>query len=101
MTDLTAITTPYGLLNEATQKALREHGGPYELWSHRSGWFTAPPIVRFDAPEMVYRVKPTPPQPREWWLRDNKMLGEWTVYDMSYFETPPVDAIHVREVIND
>ena len=30
--DLTAITTPFGLLDEATQEALRAHGGPYEYW---------------------------------------------------------------------
>lgn len=31
--DLTAITTPFGLLDAATQKALRAHGGPYEFFS--------------------------------------------------------------------
>ena len=29
--DLTAITTPFGLLDAATQEALRAHGGPYEM----------------------------------------------------------------------
>lgn len=31
-TDLTAITTPFGLLDAATQEALRAHGGPYEYF---------------------------------------------------------------------
>ena len=35
MRDLTKITTPYGLLDEATQKALQDHGGPYEEWRGR------------------------------------------------------------------
>jgi hypothetical protein len=60
--DLTAITTPFGLLDAATQEALRKHGGPYDWyllgeWSEtfaESGW-------SFD---VAYRVKPTPPAPK-------------------------------------
>lgn len=35
--DLTAITTPFGLLDEVTQEALRAHGGPYEMYDGM-GW---------------------------------------------------------------
>lgn len=69
MTDLTAITTPYGLLDPETQEALKAHGGPYECYTLGSegewtllnwqfNWFNG----------HVYRVKPAPPKPREWWI---------------------------------
>lgn len=54
--DLTSITTPFGLLDEPTQEALRAHGGPYEAF----GW------VGFVACDpqwkntITYRVKPYP-----------------------------------------
>lgn len=31
--DLTAITTPFGLLDDATKSALKAHSGPYDVWS--------------------------------------------------------------------
>lgn len=66
MTDLTKITTPFGLLDEATQNALLAHGGPYEVWSHGARWVeTAVPPK--DADAFVWRVKPQPPKPCEWW----------------------------------
>ena len=40
--DLTAITTPFGLLDEATQAALKAHGGPYEAYFYR-GWGACEP----------------------------------------------------------
>lgn len=58
--DLTVITTPFGLLDEETQAALKAHGGPYERycenstganWNYYSGIW-----VR----DRVYRVKPAP-----------------------------------------
>lgn len=94
MTDLTAITTPYGLLDPETQRALKEHGGPYESYK-LFGWenCTDPSFFR----NCTYRVKPTPPKPREWWLLYDKKRGCYTVYSM--IETPPQEAIRVREVI--
>lgn len=55
--DLTAITTPFGLLDKATQDALRAHGGPYESYDVR-GWHNVsnPSWVVY----RVYRVKPQP-----------------------------------------
>lgn len=54
--DLTAITTPFGLLDEATQEALRAHGGPYEMWDGAE-WDEGIPAWYGDC---TYRVKPDP-----------------------------------------
>lgn len=54
--DLTAITTPFGLLDEATQQALRDHGGPYEVFG-TYGWSDGTPLFN---PPFTVRVKPTP-----------------------------------------
>ncbi|MGO4917680.1 hypothetical protein [Pseudogemmobacter sp. W21_MBD1_M6] len=54
--DLTAIKTPIGLLDEATQQALRDHGGPYQAYMYR-GWEDAVPGWNSS---IAYRVKPTP-----------------------------------------
>ncbi len=64
--DLTAITTPLGLLDEATREALIAHGGPYEKYVEQ-GWeeITWPAWNS----STVYRVKQQPPKPREWWMR--------------------------------
>lgn len=72
--DLTAITTPFGLLDEATQAALMAHGGPYEYWSvwTEMAWSAVGrPEWR---PHTTYRVRPAPvepPKPREWWIELN------------------------------
>lgn len=66
--DLTAITTPYGLLDEVygpgTQAALRAHGGPYEFFSMAGKWENP----AYGRPawfvHQTYRVKPTPPAPK-------------------------------------
>jgi hypothetical protein len=66
MTDLTAITTPFGLLDTETQEALKAHGGPYELW-RGSLWGeagNASELGEFDG-WYTYRVKPAP---REFWI---------------------------------
>ena len=59
--DLTAITTPFGLLDEATQEALRAHGGPYEWWNGEV-WNYAEKACAFSSasPAFAYRVKPEP-----------------------------------------
>lgn len=74
MTDLTAITTPFGLLDADTQAALKAHGGPYEWW-HGVDWFTSERRPAW-AGHFVYRVKPQPPKPREIWMRVNQN-GDW------------------------
>ena len=58
MADLTALTTPFGLLDAETQAALMAHGGPYEFWDSFGAW------TDIDEPSwsgtVVYRVKPQP-----------------------------------------
>ena len=54
--DLTAITTPFGLLDEATQEALRAHGGPYEAFGW-AGFVACDPQWKNT---ITYRVKPSP-----------------------------------------
>ena len=61
MTDLTAITTPFGLLDRETQEALKAHGGPYQIYQLAGQWDEVHPAWSAGA---VYRVKPVP---REWW----------------------------------
>jgi len=76
--DLTAITTPFGLLDEVygpgTREALKAHGGPWELWAGGDEW------IAMEDPDwvasLVYRVKPQPPTPRELWMRVNQN-GDW------------------------
>jgi len=88
MSDLTAITTPFGLLDAETQEALKEHGGPYELW--RGGyWGDAGGGEEFDT-WYTYRVKPQPPKPREFWISHDRQIVT------KYFHA---DFIHVREVL--
>lgn len=55
--DLTAITTPFGLLDPATQEALRAHGGPYEVLCG-DGWciVNKPRWLSW----IAYRIKPAP-----------------------------------------
>lgn len=68
MVDLTKITTPYGLLDAETQEALRSTGyssETIESYTAYGRW------EQNDDPSwhrhIVYRVKPQPPKPREWW----------------------------------
>ena len=59
--DLTAITTPFGLLDAATQDALRAHGGPYEFYSWDGVWRETPIEEGDDFFNAnTYRVKPAP-----------------------------------------
>lgn len=100
--DLTEIKTPFGLLDRETQEALISHGGPYEWW-HGVGFHEAASAPAWD-PHFVYRVKPAPPKPREWWAVQKGVvhIGLWNS------ERHAVDAakdyrgaeiIHVREVL--
>ena len=67
MTDLTAITTPFGLLDDTTREALKAHGGPYECFVNLDGWVDVAGSL-WPVSSYTYRVKPQPPKPREWWL---------------------------------
>jgi hypothetical protein len=73
MTDLTAITTPFGLLDRETQEALKAHGGPYEAFFQNAGkdwaWQSGEAYMSPDSHQaLAWRVKPAPTKPREWWL---------------------------------
>ena len=68
MIDLTKIREPFGLLDKETQKALIEHGGPYERYSLDNEWEAVDSLTRVGWPATVYRVKSEPPKPREWWI---------------------------------
>jgi hypothetical protein len=103
MTDLTKITTPFGLLDDETRAALRAHGGPYEYagggtsWAFREvtghlAWF----------PSNVYRVKPTPPAPREYWITSFDNMAWDTEEDAqahnSGFDKLAGEIVYAREV---
>lgn len=96
MTDLTKITTPFGLLDEETQDALMAHGGPYEYWASIGKWSD----VRLNPAWGVattYRVKPQPPKPREWWINyDNDVVLIYQPDNDGSFKKG--GYIHVREV---
>lgn len=57
MTDLTKLTTPFGLLDPETQEALKAHGGPYEFFDG-SDWQSTSRCD--DTPTLAHRVKPQP-----------------------------------------
>ncbi len=92
--DLTAITTPYGLLDDATREALKAHGGPYEFWHGSKGFFEAAGTPVWDA-VFVYRVKPQPPKPREWWIVLDGVGGFALAWEPN---APQGPVVHVREV---
>lgn len=73
--DLTKITTPFGLLDEATQKALRECGGPWEFYNS-DGWEDVGERPQW-IPVFAIRLKPQPPKPRTVWLNKNPENGFW------------------------
>jgi len=95
MTDLTKITTPFGLLDAETQEALKAHGGPYEVLNN-AGWSEreAPTWVGW----MTYRVKPQPPKPREWWVTmyDGAV---WDKREQAEKHARDCEVVHVREVL--
>lgn len=83
--DLTKNTTPFGLLDEATQAALKAHGGPYEFWQLGRVWdHCSEPAWCYD---IVYRVAPSAapakPAPREvaaWAVVRDGIVDEAFVY---------------------
>jgi len=104
MTDLTKITTPFGLLDEATQKALGEHAlsGKIEVFAE-NGWQTC--CVPFNSWSMIVvrRLKPQPPKPREWFaVQIGKLhVGMWDDIEHAKraADRPDAEIIHVREVL--
>jgi hypothetical protein len=57
--DLTKITTPFSLLDTATQEALKAHGGPYQYVNYKGKWREIEDGPSW-APDATYRVKPQP-----------------------------------------
>jgi hypothetical protein len=55
--DLTKIEKPFGLLDKATQQALKDHGGPYEFY--QSGCWNGI-INSYWVKHLTYRVQPQP-----------------------------------------
>jgi len=95
MTDLTAITTPFGLLDRETQEALKAHGGPWEMYVGDAWADNDEPIWH---KATVYRVKPAPPKPREWYVSGGNCL--WDTYAEAYNACDRGEKpIHVREVL--
>jgi hypothetical protein len=101
MTDLTQINVPFGLLDAETQKALKDHPGPFEYFSGGGTWRECNPASLSAA--ITYRVKPAPPKPREWWVNIYPTRGAYGYptkdsasqargYDC-------IECVHVREVL--
>jgi hypothetical protein len=66
MTDLTKITSPFGLLEDKTQKALHDHlaaGGEVEVFNN--GWHDVVGADFCFASPVTYRAKP---KPLEFWV---------------------------------
>lgn len=100
MTDLTKITTPFGLLDEETQDALMAHGGPYEVFCDNGTWSKHDSPVWFGG--ITYRVKPLPPKPREWWVLclPGELPELWGHYpDLGKHPDFFGEIVHVREVL--
>ena len=96
--DLTKITTPYGLLDEATQKALRECGGPWEVVSDSGKWDDTVKNPTFYGAN-TYRLKPQPPKPREFWLVTTNPDESWLVMHSKPKAAVWTEIIRVREVL--
>lgn len=96
MTDLTTITTPFGLLDAETRAALRAHGGPYEYWNGGSWTNSASEALHDIDTALTYRVKPAPPKPREWWITAGNCV--WDTLDEAMAAKGGVPVL-VREVL--
>ena len=96
MTDLTKITTPFGLLDKETQAALKAHGGPYEAFQGSGLWAKINDPLW--AQVTAYRVKPAPLKPREWWINPEG-LGFVEILDGADVGHFPAPWVRVREVL--
>jgi len=97
MTDLTTITTPFGLLDTETREALRAHGGPYQVFAGNNWGQPYSPHQDEWCVDFAYRVKPAPPKPREWWITLDD--GFWWTTPEHAHEANAGEVIHVREVL--
>ena len=105
--DLTKIREPFGLLDKQTQDALQAHGGPYEVFCFDGTWETRKKVDVYWHPAIVYRVKPEPSKPREWWLLLNAngeaFASAFSLEEIKahpdFDEIPGATIAHVREVI--
>ena len=88
--DLTAITTPFGLLDQATQDALRAHGGPYD-WYASNGWQHV--VINNFEDHMTYRLQP------ELYL-ENVSIDAWFGGSGGVYVTRLHDGIPVRVTFN-
>ena len=76
--DLTKITTSFCSLDTETQKALKAHGGPYEVLSFdHGGWIGVTPDWN---KYLTYRVKPAPWEPASEPIPPIKIKA-WAVVD--------------------
>lgn len=97
MTDLTTITSAFGLLDAETQEALRAHGGPYQVFTYEGMWDDT--LEPYWQKQVTYRVKPQPPKPREWLMSAS---GVSIIRVDSYTNIEQYQSlgwIHVREVL--
>jgi hypothetical protein len=78
MIDLTTLTTPLALLDPATERALRAHGGPYEYADAGTMWLFRGIAAPDWAAGVVYRVTPQPPKLREWWITGDCLWDNYT-----------------------
>lgn len=102
MTDLTKITTPFGLLDAETREALQVCGGPWEYFSE-TGWvYVGRVMPRIWLAHIAYRQVAPPPKPREWWIVTEDKTGRRWVHDTLVGLTrTDVSAVRVREVLSD
>ena len=92
MTYLTALTTPFGLLDRKTQEALKAHGGPLQILNYHGVWETIPLGLHWQA-NSTYRVKPAPPKPRTIYLVECATCGPAMVFQTA-IEATKVALIH-------
>ena len=108
MTDLTKITTPFGLLDKETQDALKAHGGPWEMYTGKWNDTSRLPAF-FD--HVVYRVKPSPLvetkraagecffksccNPADLW--DRPLRGHFGTYTLTLHDGKPVKLVWEAE----
>ena len=102
--DLTKLEKPLGLLDEATLKALKAHGGPYEKLMGDGSWADANELSDFSWKNRVMRVNPSPPKPLEFWVNEYPDGISGTMYVCEGFANAAAKVdrtrvIHFREVI--
>jgi len=91
--------TAFGLMDKVygpgTAAALRDSGGPWEVFYHDGLWTLATAPTWHAA--AAYRLKPQPPKPREWWVVGG--CEAWDNEEEARNYALSRDVVHVREVI--